>query len=107
MNEQAKVTNQTILWNLKIRLEKEKGHWVDELPNVLWAYHTAPREPTGETPFRLSFRMEAAVFVEILSETGRMKVKQLDVGTTNAELNFLEGTRESSYKDGNLQAKGH
>lgn len=51
--------------------------------------------------------MEEVVFVEILSEIGRMKVKQLDVGTTNAELNFLEGTRESSYKDGNLQAKGH
>lgn len=51
--------------------------------------------------------MEEVVFVEILSEIGRMKVKQLDVGITKAELNFLEGARESSYKDGSLQAKGH
>lgn len=34
-NGQIEVTNRTILWDLKTRLEKEKGLWVDELPNVL------------------------------------------------------------------------
>lgn len=88
------MTNRTILWDLKTRLEKEKGVWVDELPNVLWAYHTTPQEPTGETPFKLSFGMEAVVPIEILSETDRMKVNQLDIAATKVELDLLEETRE-------------
>lgn len=95
-NGQAEVTNRTILWDLKTRLEKEKGIWADELPNVLWAYHTTPRDSTGETPFKLSFGMEAVVPVEVLNESGRMKANQLDVSTTNAELDLLDGVRERS-----------
>lgn len=95
-NRQVEVTNQTILWDLKMRLEKERGLWADELPNVLWAYHTTPREPTGETPFKLSFRMEAVVPVEVLNETSRMKVDQFDVSTTSAELALLDGVREKT-----------
>ncbi|XP_022849947.1 uncharacterized protein LOC111372035 [Olea europaea var. sylvestris] len=76
------------------RLEKEKGLWAEELPNVLWAYHTTPRESTGETPFKLAFGMEVVVPVEILSETGRMKVKQPDDAATRGELDLLEGVRD-------------
>ncbi|XP_022880804.1 uncharacterized protein K02A2.6-like [Olea europaea var. sylvestris] len=88
-NGQAKVINQVILWDLKTRLKKEKGIWTDELPNVLWAYHTTPQEPTGVTPFRLTFGMKVVVPVEILSEIGRMKVKQPDDTTTRGELTCL------------------
>ncbi|XP_022851454.1 uncharacterized protein LOC111373186 [Olea europaea var. sylvestris] len=95
-NGQAEVTNRTILWDLKTRLEKEKGLWAEELPNVLWAYHTTPRESTGETPFKLAFGMEAVVPVEILSETGRMKVKQPDDAATRGELDLLEGVRDKA-----------
>ncbi|XP_022846354.1 uncharacterized protein LOC111369103 [Olea europaea var. sylvestris] len=34
-NGKAKVTNRVILWDLKTRLEKEKGLWADEPSNVL------------------------------------------------------------------------
>lgn len=95
-NGQTEVTNRTILWDLKTRLEKEKGLWADELPNVLWAYHTTPRESTGETPFKMTFGMEAVVPVEIMNETGRIKVKQLDVASTKAELDLLEEVREKA-----------
>ncbi|XP_022846206.1 uncharacterized protein LOC111368947 [Olea europaea var. sylvestris] len=95
-NGQVEVTNRTILWDLKTRLEKEKGLWAEELPNVLWAYHTTPRESTGETPFKLAFGMEAVIPVEILSETGRMKVKQHDEAATRGELDLLEGIRDKA-----------
>ena len=36
-NGQTEVPNRTILQGLKARLEKAKGQWVKELPNVLWA----------------------------------------------------------------------
>ncbi|XP_022869299.1 uncharacterized protein LOC111388744 [Olea europaea var. sylvestris] len=93
-NGQAEVINRVILLNLKTRLEKEKGLWADELPNVLWAYHTTPRETIRETPFRLTFRMEAVVPVKILSETGRMNVKQPNDTATKGELDLLEEVRE-------------
>ena len=50
-NGQVKVTNWSLLKIIKIQLEGAKGIWPDELPNVLWAYHTTVRTPTGETPF--------------------------------------------------------
>lgn len=37
-NGQAKATNKTLLTALKKKLEWAKRKWVDELPEVLWAY---------------------------------------------------------------------
>jgi hypothetical protein len=37
----------------------------EELPNILWAYRTTARTPTGETPFRLTYGTEAVIPVEI------------------------------------------
>ena len=37
-NGQAEAVNKTILSGLKRRLDSAKGNWVEELPNVLWAY---------------------------------------------------------------------
>ena len=42
-----------------------KGAWPEELPNVLWAYRTTTRTPTGETPFNLSYSTEAVIPVEV------------------------------------------
>ena len=50
---------------IKTRLEGAKGIWLEELPSVLWAYRTTTRTPTGETPFRLTYRNEAVIPAEI------------------------------------------
>ena len=50
---------------IKTRLEGAKGIWPEELPSVLWAYRTTVRTPTGETPFRLTYRNEAVIPTEI------------------------------------------
>ena len=59
------MTNRTLLQGIKIRLEKAKGTWADELYHVLWAYRTIQRLPTGETPFALAFRTEAVIPIEL------------------------------------------
>ena len=59
------VTNRSLLKIIKTRLEGAKGLWPEELPNVLWAYRTTAKIPTGETPFRLTFGTEAVIPVEI------------------------------------------
>ena len=42
-----------------------KGAWPKELPSVLWAYRTTTRIPTKETPFSLTYDIEAVILVEI------------------------------------------
>ena len=64
-NGQMEVTNRTLLKIIKTKLDDAKGAWPEELPNVLWAYRTTARTPTGETPFRLTYGTEAVILVEI------------------------------------------
>ncbi|XP_030940084.1 uncharacterized protein LOC115965011 [Quercus lobata] len=59
------VTNRTLLKIIKARLDDANGAWLEELPNVLWAYRTTTRTPTGETPFRLTYGTEAVIPVEM------------------------------------------
>ena len=59
------MTNRTLLKIIKTKLDDAKGAWPEELPNVLWAYRTTARTPTGETPFRLTYRTEAVIPVEV------------------------------------------
>ncbi|RDX88248.1 hypothetical protein CR513_30186, partial [Mucuna pruriens] len=44
-NGQAEAANKVILKGLRRRLEEAKGRWVEELPQVLWSYHTTPIQP--------------------------------------------------------------
>ena len=64
-NGQAKATNKVSVNGLKKRLDGAKGRWVEELPNVLWAYRTTPRRSIGETPFSLTYRAEVVIPVEV------------------------------------------
>ena len=59
------VTNQTLLKIIKTKLDDAKGAWPEKLPNVLWAYSTTARTPTGETPFKLTYGTEAMIPVEV------------------------------------------
>ena len=62
---QTVVTNRTLLKIIKTRLVGAKGAWPEELPNVLRAYRTTARTPTGETPFNLTYGTEAFISVEV------------------------------------------
>ncbi|XP_074327138.1 uncharacterized protein LOC141665055 [Apium graveolens] len=64
-NGLAEVTNRTILQVLNKMIKEIPRCWVDKLPNVLWSYRTTPRSATGETPFRLTYGIDAVLPVEI------------------------------------------
>ncbi|XP_028109536.1 uncharacterized protein LOC114308194 [Camellia sinensis] len=95
-NGQAEASNKTILDGLKKRLEKAKGKWAEELPNVLWAYRTTPRRSTGETPFVLAYGMEAVIPLEIGMPTIRSESFQpnLNNEAVALELDLAEERRE-------------
>ena len=50
---------------MKTRLEKSKGEWVEDLPSILWAYHTTSRIPIGEISFSMVYRIKSVIPVEI------------------------------------------
>ena len=72
-NGQVEAINRVLKKNLKTKLEKMKGAWVDELPNVLWAYRTTPRTTTGESPFSLAYGCEAVLPVEMKVNSFRIQ----------------------------------
>ena len=64
-NGQAEIANWSLLKINKTQLEGVKGIWLDELPNVLWAYRTTVRTPTRETPFKLAYESDVVISVEV------------------------------------------
>ena len=60
-NELVEGTNKTIKKLLKKKLQQKKGLWVEELPNVLWAYRTTRRTTIEETPYSLVFGTESVL----------------------------------------------
>ena len=76
------VTNLTLLKIIKAQLVGAKGAWPKELAGILWAYRTTARTPTGETPFNLTYGIEAVIPVK--------------VGLTNLMREFFD--EQSSYK---------
>lgn len=91
---------------LKTRLDRAKGDWVEELPNVLWAYRTTARTATHETPFCLVYGSEAVIPAEIGMPTSRLTLfdpatndaglrLNLDLLSERREIAFL---REATYK---------
>nr|CAN79600.1 hypothetical protein VITISV_015420 [Vitis vinifera] len=97
-NRQAEATNKTLITALKKRLEQAKGKWVEELPDVLWAYRTTPGRPSRNTPFALAYGMDAVIPTEIGLPTIRTDAaKQNDANTEfGRNLDWTDEVRESA-----------
>ncbi|XP_042443938.1 uncharacterized protein LOC122029044 [Zingiber officinale] len=85
-NRQDEVANREILQILQVRLDHIRGSWADELPCVLWAIHTTPKEGTGVTPFHLGYGGEAVIPVKVGVESDRVQQYSEDI----AERRLLE-----------------
>jgi len=66
-NGKVEATNKTLLQTLKKKLDRKKGAWAEYIPEVLWAYRTTTRTPTGATPFSLTYGSEAVIPTEVES----------------------------------------
>ena len=70
-NGQVESANRVLLRGLKHRLEKAKEAWAEEVPRIVWAYHTTPQSTTMETPFSLVYGSDAMIPVEIHESSPR------------------------------------
>ncbi|KAL0378351.1 UNVERIFIED_CONTAM: hypothetical protein Sradi_3140600 [Sesamum radiatum] len=90
-----------VIWqNIICRFGDAKGNWVHELPGVLWAYRTTPREPMQETPFNLIYGTEAVLPAEIGEETWRIRSynSQRNSESRREDLNLMEEKREAARR---------
>ncbi|XP_074346466.1 uncharacterized protein LOC141685252 [Apium graveolens] len=97
-NGLAEVTNITILQGLKKRIEEIPRCWVDELLNLSWSYRTTPRSATGETLFRLAYRVDAVFPVDVSLISPRIEVFDPSLAAEGLRFHndLLEETREES-----------
>ena len=91
------MTNINLLKIIKTRLE---GAWSEELPDVLWAYRTTTRVPTGETLFKLTFGNEAIIPMEVGLTSLRVKTYegQKNQQELNNNLDLIDDVREEAMK---------
>ena len=93
------MTNQTLLKIIKAKLDDAKGAWLEELPNVLWAYRTTVRTPTGETPFRLTYGIEAVIPIKmgITNIKREMFHEESNNDQLKVNLNCLDEVRDRAF----------
>ncbi|XP_016168240.1 uncharacterized protein LOC107610752 [Arachis ipaensis] len=93
-NGQIEAPNKVILLGLKKRLDKKKGAWADELASVLWSYRTSQQSSTGETPFRLTYGVDAMIPVEIGEPSPRLLLRGVE---EVVEKDLIDEAREMAH----------
>ncbi|XP_074576195.1 uncharacterized protein LOC141832623 [Curcuma longa] len=96
---QTEVLNREFVRGLKMKLDHVEGSWVNELPDILWAYRTTPRDSTGLTPFHLVYGGEAVVPVEVGCQSARVEAytnAEDNASRRAAELDLITETREQT-----------
>ena len=85
---------------IKTRLKGAKGAWPEELPNVLWAYRMTIRVPTRETPFGLTFGIEAIIPMKVGLTSFQVKTyeHQKNQQELNSNLDLIDEVREEAMK---------
>ena len=98
MNGQVESANRILLRGLKRRLEKAKGAWAEEVPRIVWAYHTTPQTSTMETPFNLVYGSDAMIPVEIHKSSPRFQsfVAEESNDERRVNLDMLDEAREEA-----------
>ncbi|GAU39237.1 hypothetical protein TSUD_396840 [Trifolium subterraneum] len=108
-NGQAETANRVILRGLRRRIGASKGNWTEELHNVLWSYRTTPHSTTRETPFRITYRTEAVIPVEIGEPYSRIEYpheEDINDELLREELDLIEELRTgASLREATLKQK--
>nr|KYP57086.1 Retrovirus-related Pol polyprotein from transposon 17.6 [Cajanus cajan] len=98
-NGQAESTNKVILSGLKKRVQDSGASWVDELPRVLWSYHTTVHSSTQDTPFNLVYGTDAMIPIKITEPSVRsicFTEEESEQGR-RVDLDLITETRERAW----------
>ncbi|GKA77794.1 reverse transcriptase domain-containing protein [Tanacetum coccineum] len=98
MNGLVERANMSLGEGIKARLGKDSKNWFEEISYVLWAHRTMIKSSNGDTPFSLTYGMEAVIPAEIGMPTFR--TAEVDVAENDEaleiNLELLEEKREQA-----------
>nr|GFA61472.1 hypothetical protein [Tanacetum cinerariifolium]GFA63587.1 hypothetical protein [Tanacetum cinerariifolium]GFA72134.1 hypothetical protein [Tanacetum cinerariifolium] len=69
---------------IKARLDARSKNWIEDLPHVLWAHHTMIKSSNEDTPFSLTYEIEAVILAEIGMPT--LRTTEVDLVGNNEAL---------------------
>ena len=97
-NGQVESANRVLRRGLKRRLDKAKGTSAEEVPRIVWAYHTTPQSTTRETPFSLVYSSDAMILVEIQENSPRFQNFVVEESNKERKVNLdlLDEVREEA-----------
>ncbi|RVW43990.1 hypothetical protein CK203_113535 [Vitis vinifera] len=105
---QAEATNKTLINALKKRLSKPKGSGWRSYPASCGPIEPHPDGPTGNTPFALTYGMDAVIPTEIGLPTIRTMQQTKDANTElGRNLDWADEVRESAPSGWQIINKGH
>ena len=95
---QVESANKILLRGLKRRLEKAKRTWAEEVPGIVWAYHTTPQTSTMETLFNLVYGSDTMIPIEIHEMSPRFHsfVAEESNEERRVNLDLLDEAREEA-----------
>ncbi|GJZ94446.1 reverse transcriptase domain-containing protein [Tanacetum coccineum] len=90
--------NRSLGEGIKARLDERSKDWIGELSHVLWAHRTMIKSSNRETPFSLTYGMEAVILAEIGMPTLRTAEVDLIKNDEALEINLdlIEEKREQA-----------
>ncbi|GJZ81826.1 reverse transcriptase domain-containing protein [Tanacetum coccineum] len=90
--------NQSLGEGIKSRLDARSKDWVEEIPHVLWAHRMMIKSSNRDTPFALTYGMEAIIPIKIGMPTLRTSEVNLTQNNEALEINLdlLEERREQA-----------
>nr|GEU74232.1 reverse transcriptase domain-containing protein [Tanacetum cinerariifolium] len=81
---------------IKAWLDKRSKDWIEEVPHVLWVHRTMIKSSNKDTPFSLTYRMEAVILAKIGMPT--LRTTKIDMVQNDEafeiNLDLLEERRE-------------
>ncbi|GJS98674.1 reverse transcriptase domain-containing protein [Tanacetum coccineum] len=96
--------NRSLGEGIKARLGKDNKNWLEEISHVLWAHRTMIKSSNGDTPFSLTYRIEAVIPAEIGMPTFR--TAEVDVAKNDEALEInLELLKEKREQAAIREAK--
>jgi len=97
-NGQVESSNRVLLKGLKRRLEKVNGTMAEEVPRIVWAYHTTFQSTTKETLFSLVYGSNTIIPVEIQKSSPRFQNYVVEESNEERKVNLdlLDEVREEA-----------
>ncbi|GKA91895.1 reverse transcriptase domain-containing protein [Tanacetum coccineum] len=90
--------NRSLGEGIKARLDARSKNWMEEISHVLWAHRTMIKSSNSDTPFLLTYGMEAVIPAEIVMPT--LRTAEVDMMQNNEalgiNLDLLEERREQA-----------